>query len=63
MNNVLEIRVDSWKLTTQFRRPVAAKAHSIGIWQEILNGMAILSVVTNVSKQSQTIAKTINKST
>ncbi|XP_015266714.1 PREDICTED: anoctamin-5 isoform X2 [Gekko japonicus] len=47
MNNILEIRVDSWKLTTQFRRPVAAKAHSIGIWQEILNGMAILSVVTN----------------
>uniref|UniRef100_A0A8C6YAL2 Anoctamin n=1 Tax=Naja naja TaxID=35670 RepID=A0A8C6YAL2_NAJNA len=47
LNNVLEIRVDSWKLTTQFRRPVAAKAHSIGIWQEILNGMAILSVVTN----------------
>ncbi|XP_061466611.1 anoctamin-5 isoform X6 [Rhineura floridana] len=47
MNNILEIRVDSWKLTTQYRRPVAAKAHSIGIWQEILNGMAILSVVTN----------------
>ncbi|XP_005300362.1 anoctamin-5 isoform X2 [Trachemys scripta elegans] len=47
MNNILEIRVDSWKLTTQFRRPVAAKAHSIGVWQEILNGMAILSVVTN----------------
>ncbi|XP_060117464.1 anoctamin-5 isoform X5 [Heteronotia binoei] len=47
MNNILEIRVDSWKLTTQFKRPVAAKAHSIGIWQEILNGMAILSVVTN----------------
>lgn len=49
MNNILEIRVDSWKLTTQYRRPVAAKAHSIGVWQEILNGMAILSVVTNVS--------------
>ncbi|XP_030056565.1 anoctamin-5 isoform X2 [Microcaecilia unicolor] len=47
MNNILEIRVDSWKLTTQHRRPVAAKAHSIGVWQEILNGMAILSVVTN----------------
>ncbi|XP_044281493.1 anoctamin-5 isoform X2 [Varanus komodoensis] len=47
MNNILEIRVDSWKLTTQFRRPVAAKAHSIGIWQEILNWMAVLSVVTN----------------
>ncbi|XP_057238680.1 anoctamin-5 isoform X3 [Malurus melanocephalus] len=47
MNNILEIRVDSWKLTTQYRRPVAAKAHSIGVWQEILNAMAILSVVTN----------------
>ena len=47
-NNILEVRVDAWKLTTQFRRPVASKAHSIGAWQEILNGMAILSVVTNV---------------
>ncbi|XP_044127087.1 anoctamin-5 isoform X2 [Bufo gargarizans] len=47
LNNILEIRVDSWKLTTQFRRPFAAKAHSIGVWQEILNGVAILSVVTN----------------
>lgn len=47
-NNIIEVRVDAWKLTTQFRRPVASKAHSIGAWQEILNGMAILSVVTNV---------------
>lgn len=53
MNNILEIRVDSWKLTTQYRRPVAAKAHSIGVWQEILNGMAILSVVTNVSTSTK----------
>lgn len=49
INNIIEVRVDAWKLTTQFRRPVAAKAHSIGAWQEILNGMAVLSVVTNVS--------------
>ncbi|XP_075993061.1 anoctamin-5 isoform X1 [Genypterus blacodes] len=47
INNVIEIRVDAWKLTTQFRRPVASKAHSIGAWEEILNGMAVLSVVTN----------------
>uniref|UniRef100_A0A673CFY9 Anoctamin n=1 Tax=Sphaeramia orbicularis TaxID=375764 RepID=A0A673CFY9_9TELE len=46
-NNIIEVRVDAWKLTTQFRRPVAAKAHSIGAWEEILNGMAVLSVVTN----------------
>uniref|UniRef100_A0A665V5L1 Anoctamin n=1 Tax=Echeneis naucrates TaxID=173247 RepID=A0A665V5L1_ECHNA len=47
INNIIEVRVDSWKLTTQFRRPVAAKAHSIGAWEEILSGIAILSVVTN----------------
>ncbi|KAK5927888.1 hypothetical protein CgunFtcFv8_012998 [Champsocephalus gunnari] len=47
INNIIEVRVDAWKLTTQFRRPVAAKAHSIGAWEEILNGMAVLSVVTN----------------
>uniref|UniRef100_A0A669CX38 Anoctamin n=1 Tax=Oreochromis niloticus TaxID=8128 RepID=A0A669CX38_ORENI len=47
INNIIEVRVDAWKLTTQFRRPVAAKAHSIGAWEEILGGMAVLSVVTN----------------
>ncbi|KAG9352682.1 hypothetical protein JZ751_021096 [Albula glossodonta] len=46
-NNILEVRVDAWKLTTQFRRPMAAKARSIGAWLEILNGMAVLSVITN----------------
>ncbi|KAK3526787.1 hypothetical protein QTP70_033567 [Hemibagrus guttatus] len=47
INNILEVRVDAWKLTTQFRRPVAAKAHSIGAWEEILNMIAVFSVVTN----------------
>ncbi|KAM3877047.1 anoctamin-5b [Diretmus argenteus] len=46
-NNILEVRVDAWKFTTQFRRPVAQKARNIGAWQEILNVVAILSVVTN----------------
>ncbi|XP_076970346.1 anoctamin-5 isoform X2 [Tamandua tetradactyla] len=47
LNNIIEIRVDAWKLTTQYKRPVAAKAHSIGVWQDILYGMAVLSVATN----------------
>ncbi|KAL0154490.1 hypothetical protein M9458_048753, partial [Cirrhinus mrigala] len=47
MNNILEVRVDAWKFTTQFRRPVAAKAHNIGAWNEILNMIAVFSVVTN----------------
>lgn len=45
--------MDAWKFTTQFRRPVAAKARNIGAWQEILNVVAILSVVTNVSSKGQ----------
>ena len=49
LNNILEVRVDAWKMITQFRRPIAAKAHSIGAWQEILHMIAVFSVVTNVS--------------
>ncbi|XP_058518458.1 anoctamin-5 [Ochotona princeps] len=47
MNNIIAIRVDAWKLTTQYRRPVAAKAHSIGVWEDILQAIAVLSVATN----------------
>ncbi|CAK6449283.1 unnamed protein product [Pipistrellus nathusii] len=47
LNNIIEIRVDAWKLTTQYRRPVASKAHSIGVWQDILHAMAVLSVASN----------------
>lgn len=54
-NNILEVRVDAWKFTTQFRRPVAAKARNIGAWQEILNVVAILSVVTNVCTYGCTV--------
>ncbi|TRZ01780.1 hypothetical protein DNTS_025603 [Danionella cerebrum] len=46
-NNLFEIRVDGWKFTTQFRRIVPEKAQDIGAWQPILQGVAILAVVTN----------------
>ncbi|XP_032360910.1 anoctamin-6 isoform X1 [Etheostoma spectabile] len=46
-NNVFEIRVDAWKITTQFRRVVPEKAQDIGAWQPILQGIAILAVATN----------------
>uniref|UniRef100_A0A8D0GZ66 Anoctamin n=1 Tax=Sphenodon punctatus TaxID=8508 RepID=A0A8D0GZ66_SPHPU len=46
-NNLLEIRVDAWKITTQFRRMVPQKAQDIGAWQPIMQGIAILAVVTN----------------
>uniref|UniRef100_A0A8C4XY88 Anoctamin n=1 Tax=Gopherus evgoodei TaxID=1825980 RepID=A0A8C4XY88_9SAUR len=47
VNNLLEIRVDAWKITTQFRRMVPQKAQDIGAWQPIMQGIAILAVVTN----------------
>lgn len=49
VNNLFEIRVDAWKITTQFRRIVPEKAQDIGAWQPILQGVAILAVVTNAA--------------
>ncbi|KAM4569542.1 anoctamin-6 [Odontesthes bonariensis] len=47
LNNLFEIRVDAWKITTQCRRNVPEKAQDIGAWQPILQGVAILAVATN----------------
>lgn len=47
VNNLFEIRVDAWKITTQFRRMMPEKAQDIGAWQPILQGIAILAVATN----------------
>ncbi|XP_051974367.1 anoctamin-6-like [Xyrauchen texanus] len=49
INNLCEIRVDAWKITTQFRRIVPEKAQDIGAWQPILQGIAILAVATNAA--------------
>ncbi|XP_077091319.1 anoctamin-6 [Siphateles boraxobius] len=49
INNLCEIRVDAWKITTQFRRIVPEKARDIGAWQPILQGVAILAVATNAA--------------
>uniref|UniRef100_A0A8C5PF83 Anoctamin n=1 Tax=Leptobrachium leishanense TaxID=445787 RepID=A0A8C5PF83_9ANUR len=47
VNNLLEIRVDAWKITTQWRRMVPEKAQDIGAWQPIMQTVALLAVVTN----------------
>ncbi|XP_038637284.1 anoctamin-6 isoform X2 [Scyliorhinus canicula] len=47
INNIIEIRVDGWKMTTQFRRILAAKAQDIGAWLPILHGVAVFAAVTN----------------
>ena len=32
LNNIIEIRLDAYKLVTQFKRPVASRAMDIGLF-------------------------------
>ncbi|XP_075910163.1 anoctamin-5-like [Petromyzon marinus] len=47
LNNIIEVRVDAWKLVTKMRRPVVSRARGIGAWADILSFIATLSVITN----------------
>ncbi|CAG2169746.1 unnamed protein product [Oppiella nova] len=47
INNFFEIRFDAKKIITSFKRPVAQRVKSIGIWYRILDAMGKLSVITN----------------
>lgn len=47
INNYIEIRVDAWKLTMAKRRPMPRGAEDIGTWQDIMEFMSVVSVVTN----------------
>nr|XP_032837247.1 anoctamin-4-like isoform X1 [Petromyzon marinus] len=46
-NNLLEIRIDAWKLCASWRRPVARRARDIGIWFGILEFIGVVAVITN----------------
>ncbi|XP_029350776.1 anoctamin-4 isoform X3 [Echeneis naucrates] len=47
LNNIIEIRLDAYKFVTQWRRPLPSQAKDIGIWYGVLEGIGILSVITN----------------
>ncbi|XP_077999893.1 anoctamin-4-like isoform X2 [Glandiceps talaboti] len=47
LNNIIEIRLDAYKFTSQMRRPLAVRAQDIGIWYGILDGVGKIAVVTN----------------
>jgi hypothetical protein len=49
LNNIFEIRLDSYKYIATKRRPLAERAQDIGAWFSILQVITYLSVVTNVS--------------
>eukprot|EP00066_Takifugu_rubripes_P025902 XP_011615168.1 PREDICTED: anoctamin-1 [Takifugu rubripes] len=47
LNNIIEIRLDAKKFVTELRRPVGARAKDIGIWYNILRGVAKVAVIIN----------------
>eukprot|EP00105_Crassostrea_gigas_P003607 XP_011416512.1 PREDICTED: anoctamin-4 isoform X10 [Crassostrea gigas] len=49
LNNVIEIRVDAYKFTTQWKRPLAERAQDIGIWFGILRGISAIAVISNAA--------------
>uniref|UniRef100_H3B189 Anoctamin n=2 Tax=Latimeria chalumnae TaxID=7897 RepID=H3B189_LATCH len=47
LNNWVEIRLDAQKFVCEYRRPVAERAQDIGVWFNILEALAQLSVIVN----------------
>ena len=45
----MEIRLDAHKFVCETRRPVAERAQDIGVWFTILDALAQLAVISNVS--------------
>ena len=49
LNNIIEIRIDAFKVLTQLKKPLPKRAQDIGIWLSILNAISKIGVITNVS--------------
>jgi hypothetical protein len=47
LNNIIEIKVDGFKLLFATQRPRYQGAEDIGTWQSVLEFMSIVSVISN----------------
>uniref|UniRef100_A0A336KEP0 Anoctamin n=2 Tax=Culicoides sonorensis TaxID=179676 RepID=A0A336KEP0_CULSO len=47
LNNILEIRIDAFKLCKAYRRPFARRVKNIGAWQLAFESLAVISIMTN----------------
>lgn len=47
LNNVIEIRLDAYKLCSFFKRPFARRTKNIGAWQLAFETLAVIAVMTN----------------
>lgn len=50
LNNWVEIRLDAHKFVCETRRTVAERCQNIGIWFHILDSIAQIAVISNVSE-------------
>lgn len=60
VSNVIEIRSDAFKLCYVFQRPFGSRANGIGVWQDAMELMGVVSIIVNcaligLSGQLQTI--------
>lgn len=47
INNIIEIRIDAYKLCCVYKRPFAKRAKNTGAWQMAFGILLIMSIVTN----------------
>lgn len=47
LNNLMEIRIDAFKILTLMKRPLPKRAQSIGIWLPIISAVSKVGVITN----------------
>ncbi|KAF9116343.1 Anoctamin-4 [Mortierella sp. AM989] len=49
INNWIDIRMEAFRLLTQYRRPIALRAQDIGMWEKIMEFISFVSVITNAA--------------
>jgi len=47
--NAIELRVDSLKLCTSYKRPYPHKGSGIGLWSDMLGLISVVSIITNTA--------------
>ncbi|CAN0047611.1 unnamed protein product [Ectocarpus sp. 4 AP-2014] len=47
INNLVQTRVDAHKICKTRRRPIALKSGGIGVWDNVLEVMSVIAVITN----------------
>jgi len=48
VNNIIELRLDAYKMVKYYQRMPALKAQDIGAWFSILNFFSFIAVLSNV---------------